>query len=95
VFTPKGDTIQLPKGSRALDFAYRIHSDIGDRCQGVKINGKMSKIDDELKTGDLVEVLTTKKIIVNKNWLAIVKTTLAKDHIRKTVFLKSEDDDKD
>jgi len=83
VFTPKGDTIQLPKNSVALDFAYRIHTSIGDRCKGIKINGKMAKIDDELKTGDLVEVLLGKKINVNKNWLDVVKTPLAKEHIRK------------
>lgn len=83
VFTPKGDTIQLPKGSTALDFAYRIHSSIGDRCKGVKINGKMSKISDVLKTGDLIEVLLGKKINVNKNWLEVVKTQFAREHIKK------------
>lgn len=87
VFTPKGDTIQLPKGSVALDFAYRIHTSIGDRCKGIKINGKMAKIDDEIKTGDLIEVLLSKKNNVNKNWLDIVKTTWAKEHIRKMVKL--------
>jgi GTP pyrophosphokinase len=85
VFTPKGDTIQLPKGSTALDFAYRIHTSIGDRCKGIKINGKMAKIDDQLKTGDLIEVLLGKKINVNKNWLDLVKTSWAKEHIRKMV----------
>lgn len=83
VFTPKGDTIQLPKECVALDFAYRIHSSIGDRCKGVKINGKMSKIADVLKTGDLIEVLLGKKINVNKNWLEIVKTQFAREHIKK------------
>lgn len=87
VFTPKGDTIQMPKGSVALDFAYRIHTSIGDRCKGVKINGKMAKIDDEIKTGDLIEVLLGKKINVNKNWLDAVKTQWAKEHIRKMVKL--------
>ena len=87
VFNPKGDTIQLPKGSTALDFAYRIHTSIGDRCMGVKINGKMSKIDDLLQTGDLVEVLLSKKLNVNKNWLDIVKTTTAREHIKKAVKL--------
>jgi GTP pyrophosphokinase len=90
VFTPKGDTIQLPKGSTALDFAYRIHTSIGDRCIGVKINGKMGKIDDELKNGDLVEVLLGKKLNVNKNWIDIVRTTAARDHIRKTMKLEPE-----
>ncbi|HNZ84355.1 MAG TPA: HD domain-containing protein [Candidatus Woesebacteria bacterium] len=85
VFTPKGDTIQLPKGSTALDFAYRIHTNVGDRCKGIKINNKMAKIDDVIQTGDLVEVLLSKKINVNKNWLNIVKTSFAKEHIRKAI----------
>jgi len=83
VFTPKGDTIQLPKGSTGLDFAYRIHTSIGDRCKGIKINNKMARIDDEIKTGDLVEVLLGKKLNVNKNWLDVAKTQWAKEHIRK------------
>ena len=85
VFTPKGDTIQLPKKSTALDFAYRIHTSVGDRCIGVKINGKMGKINDELKTGDLIEVLLGKKLNVNKNWGDIAKTSWAKEHIRRMV----------
>lgn len=66
VFTPKGDTIQLKKGATGLDFAYRIHGDLGKHCIGVKINQKMGKIDDVLKTGDMVEILTSKKIVRNK-----------------------------
>jgi len=62
VFTPKGDTVQLRKGATGLDFAYRIHGEIGNHCVGVKINQKMAKIDDVLQTGDLVEVLTSKKV---------------------------------
>lgn len=62
VFTPKGDTIQMPSGCTALDFAYRIHGEIGDHCIGAKINQKMGKIDDKLKTGDMVEILTSRKI---------------------------------
>jgi GTP diphosphokinase / guanosine-3',5'-bis(diphosphate) 3'-diphosphatase len=85
VFTPKGDTIQLPVESTALDFAYRIHTDIGDHCGGVKINQKMAKIDTILKTGDYVEILTNKRSNVNKNWLFFVKTPWAREHIRKMV----------
>lgn len=85
VFTPKGDTIQLPKGSTALDFAFRIHTGIGERCKGVKINNKIAKIGDELKTGDLVEILLSKKINVNKNWLDMVTTQAAKEYIRKAI----------
>jgi GTP pyrophosphokinase len=83
VFTPKGDTIQLPAGSTVLDFAYRIHTDIGDKCSGAKVNNKMAKIDDVLKTGDIIEILVTKKLHVTKNWLSIVRTSWAKEHIRK------------
>ena len=85
VFTPKGDTIQLPKGSTALDFAFRIHTGIGERCKGVKINNKIANIGDELKTGDLVEILLSKKINVNKNWLDMVTTQAAKEYIRKAI----------
>lgn len=83
VFTPKGDTIQMPAGSTALDFAYRLHTEIGDKTNGVKINQKMGKIDSVLKTGDYVEILTSNKINVNKNWLTFVKTPWARDHIRR------------
>jgi GTP pyrophosphokinase len=89
VFTPKGDTIQLPKGSTALDFAFRIHTGIGERCSGVKINNKIAKIGNELKTGDLVEILLTKKININKNWLDLVKTPTAKEYIRKAIKLEN------
>lgn len=89
VFTPKGDTIQLPKGSTALDFAYRIHTEIGDHCAGAKINNKMIKIGQELKTGDIVEILINKKINVNKNWLDIVTTSWAREHIRNKTLLRT------
>ena len=90
VFTPKGDTIQLPKGSTPLDFAYKIHTSVGDRCLGVKINGKMAKIDDELKTGDLVEILLGKKLNVNKNWIDMAKSNWAKDHIKKMIKFEEQ-----
>jgi GTP pyrophosphokinase len=83
VFTPRGDTIQLPAKSTGLDFAYRIHTEIGDHCTGIKINGKMAKLESELKTGDLIEALINKKLNVNKNWLEIAKTQWAREHIRK------------
>lgn len=89
VFTPKGDTIQIPKGSCALDFAYRIHSDIGNHCYGVKINQKMAKISDELRNGDLVEILTSKTVFPNKNWLEIAQTPMARERIRKELGNKN------
>lgn len=92
VFTPKGDTIQLSSKSTGLDFAYRIHTEVGDHCNGVKINGKMAKIDTQLKTGDVVEVLMNKKLNVNKNWLEIAKTQWAREHIRKVTKIDEEEE---
>lgn len=92
VFTPRGDTIQLPARSTGLDFAYRIHTEIGDHCTGIKINGKMTKLDCELKTGDLVEALINKKLNVNKNWLEIAKTQWAREHIRKMVKIDENEE---
>ena len=83
VATPKGDIIQLPKGATVLDFAYRIHTEIGDHCMGAKINNKMGKISTVLASGDVVEIITNNKINVNKNWLELVTTRWAKEHIRK------------
>jgi RelA/SpoT family (p)ppGpp synthetase len=83
VFTPKGDVIQLPKGATALDFAYRIHTDLGDHCYGAKVNNKMVRIDQKLNNGDVVEIISTKDKKVCKNWLDIVTTSFAREHIRK------------
>lgn len=85
VFTPKGDTIQLPKESSGLDFAYRIHSSLGDRCKGIKINGKIAKMGKKLETGDMVEILTGKKINANRGWLRLAKTASARAHIRRAI----------
>lgn len=85
-FTPKGDIIDLPEGSTALDFAYAIHSEIGDRTTGVKANGKMVSLDTPVKNGQVLEVMTTKEMKKpNKNWLQIVKTTNAKARIRRSL----------
>jgi len=90
VFTPKGDTIQLPCDCTALDFAYRIHSGLGNRCVGAKINQKMAKIDSKLKTGDMVEILKSKKVNVSKNWLEMVKMSASKEKIRRALTEKSD-----
>jgi len=82
VFTPKGDIIDLPTGSTGLDFAYRIHSALGNRCSGIKINGRIVPIPTPLRTGDAVEVITSPKAKPSRDWLKIVKTTQAKHHIR-------------
>lgn len=69
VYTPKGDIIDLPKGSLPLDFAYRLHSEIGEHVTGVKINGKMSSLNTKLQHGDVVEILTSKNRTARESWL--------------------------
>ncbi len=83
IFTPTGEVIQLPKGSKPLDFAYRLHSHLGDYCKGVLVNNKMTKLDSELKTGDVVMILTTNKLMAKPGWLNFVITPGAKEHLRK------------
>lgn len=82
VFTPKGDVVDLPAGSVTLDFAYKIHTDIGHRCTGAKVNGRLVPLDYKLKTGDMVEVVTSKQGAPSRDWLNLVKTSHAKNKIR-------------
>jgi guanosine-3',5'-bis(diphosphate) 3'-pyrophosphohydrolase len=82
VFTPQGDVKELPNGSTPLDFAYSIHSDVGDRCVGAKVNKRMVPLRTFLKTGDTVEILTSKNQTPNKDWLKLVKSTKARNRIR-------------
>jgi len=95
VFTPRGDIIDLPAGSTPIDFAYHVHTDIGHRCRGARINGKLVPLYQELKTGDQVEVLTAKRGGPSRDWLnsnlGLVKTQRAKSKIR--VWFKKQEDE--
>jgi len=95
IFTPRGDIIDLPAGSTPLDFAYHVHTDIGHRCRGARVNGKLVPLYQELKTGDQVEVLTAKRGGPSRDWLnpnlGLVRTGRARSKI-KVWFKKLEDE---
>lgn len=82
IFTPKGDVIDLPEDSSPIDFAYAIHSDIGDHVSGTKVNGKIAPILSKLKNGDIVEIITKKDSHPSSKWLEFSKTNQAKKNIR-------------
>ncbi|EPZ49783.1 RelA/SpoT family protein [Halobacteriovorax sp. GFR7] len=89
VFTPNGDVFELQDNSTPLDFAYRVHTDIGHRCVGAKVNGRMVPLKYVLRSGDTIEILTSKTQTPNKDWLNIVKSSKAKAKI-KSWLLKAE-----
>ncbi len=89
VFTPRGDVLALPQGATPVDFAYMIHSEVGDRCTGAKINGKLMPLDTKLKNGDIVEIITSPNHKPSRDWLKFVKTPKAKAKIRH--WIKTEE----
>jgi len=82
-FTPKADIIVLPKDSSVVDFAYAVHSNIGNHCESAKIGGKIVQLNHVLNNGDIVEIAVNKKKSPSKDWLKFVKTSLARSHIKK------------
>lgn len=89
VFTPTGDVVDLPMGATPIDFAYAIHSEIGNHAFGAKVNKKLVQLDSELKNGDIVEIETRKSSAPTAKWLDFVKTSLARRHIRNALGLDS------
>ena len=85
MLTPKGDVVDLPEGATPIDFAYNIHSEIGDRMSGAKVNGRIVPFSHQLSSGDIVEVITQKNKKPSSEWLNLSKTSLAKSHIRASL----------
>ncbi|RLC26781.1 MAG: GTP pyrophosphokinase [Deltaproteobacteria bacterium] len=83
VFTPRGEVKEFPKGATPVDFAYAIHSEVGEKCTGAIVNGKMVPLRYQLKTGDIVEIITSPKQHPSKNWLEFVRTSRARTKIRQ------------
>jgi GTP pyrophosphokinase len=85
VFTPKGDVIDLPAKSTPIDFAYAIHSDLGDHLQGAKVNGKLVSFETSLGNGDVVEIIRKDAAHPSHKWLEHVRTSLARRHIKSAL----------
>jgi guanosine-3',5'-bis(diphosphate) 3'-pyrophosphohydrolase len=83
VFSPRGDVIDLPRGATPVDFAYRIHTDIGHHCVGAKLNGRIVTLDTHMQNGDIVEIITSKNSHPSLDWVSFVATTSAKNRIRQ------------
>ena len=84
VFTPKGDVIDLPENATAVDFAYHVHTEIGNRCNGALINDQIVSLDTPLKSGDMIEIIVDKnRKGPSRDWLKFVKTNAARQHIKQ------------
>ena len=91
VFTPKNKLVSLPENASVLDFAYAIHTSIGNRAVGARVNGRKVSLDTRLRNGDIVEIVTAKQTSLSNDWLSFVKTPRAKIQIRKALKLKKTD----
>ena len=91
VFTPKGEVKEFPKGATPIDFAYGIHSEVGEKCTGARVNGRMVPLRYQFNNGDIVEIITSGRQHPRKDWLDFVKTTKAKSRIRQ--WIKSQERD--
>lgn len=88
VITPKGEVVDLPVGATPIDFAYQIHSEIGDQASGAKVNGQIAPLNKELRSGDVVEIITQKGKKPSESWLEFVKTSAARNRIKTTLKTK-------
>ena len=91
VFTPRGEIKSLPKMATPVDFAYVIHTEVGNQCTGAKVNGRMVSLRYELETGDIVEIITSKNHPPSKDWLTFVKTVKARSRIRQWVKMQEKE----
>ncbi len=91
VFSPRGDIKTVPKGATPVDFAYIIHTEVGNQCAGAKVNGRIVPLQYELKTGDTVEIITSKKQHPSKDWLNFVKTVRARSRIRQWIKIQEKE----
>ena len=92
VFTPKGDVKHLPRGSTALDFAYAVHTEVGNHCVGAKVNGKLVSTKHVLESGDTVEIVTSSSARPSEDWLKVLKSSEARGKVRHWLRLVSQDD---
>ena len=92
VFTPKGEVKEFPKGATPVDFAYSIHSEVGEKCIGARVNGKMVPLRYQLRNGDIVEIITSTKQHPHEDWLDFVKTSRAKTKIRQWIRNQERDE---
>jgi GTP pyrophosphokinase len=95
VFTPKGDPVSLPEGATPVDFAYAVHSDLGNHCSKAKVNGKIEPLDSEINSGDVVEIVPLNNASPSRSWLNFTKTQKAKSKIRLALGIETEHNPKE